>query len=105
MDQASVIYRSPYPMPAVPTNQSISQFLLQSDPDDTHPDTVIIANFDNPDQNVTYGGLRHNAARHAAALRSQFGLREGDSVCIYGFNSVSWASLAHAVLWAGGFFW
>lgn len=26
-------------------------------------------------------------------------------MCIYGYNSVSWALLAHAVLWSGVCFW
>ncbi|KAH7170017.1 acyl-CoA synthetases/AMP-acid ligases II [Dactylonectria macrodidyma] len=98
------IYHSRYPMPNVPTDQSISQFLLHSDPDDAHPDSVILADFDNPERSVTYGQLRQNAARDAAVLRHDHGLQETDVVCIYAYNSVSWASLAHGVLWAGGCF-
>ena len=100
-----IIYNSPYPMPDVPTNQSISQFLLQSDPDDAHPNTVILADYDNPTYELTYRGLRNNAARDAAILRNIHGLSQGDVVCIYAQNSVDWASLAHGVLWAGGCFW
>ena len=99
-----IIYKSPYPMPDVPIHQSISQFLLESDPDDAHPDTVILANFDNPSYQLTYGEIRENAGRDAAILKEQHGLDEGDVVCIYAQNSVNWASLAHAVLWAGGCF-
>ncbi|KAH8738322.1 luciferin 4-monooxygenase [Ilyonectria robusta] len=72
------IYDSPYPKPDVPTNQSISQFLLQSNPDDAHPDQVILADFDNPKRELTYGALRRNAARDAAILRDVHGLNEGD---------------------------
>lgn len=100
------IYESPYPMPSVPINQSISQFLLASDPDDTHPDTAILADFDAPDtRKVTYAGLRRAASRDAATLRKRYGLKEGDVMCIYGYNSVNWACLAHAALWAGACFW
>lgn len=99
------IYNSPYPKPDVPTNQSISQFLLQSNPDDAHSDQVILADVDNPKRELTYGALRRNAARDAAILRDVHGLNEGDVVCIYAYNSVDWASLAHAVMWAGGCFW
>ncbi|KAH7162097.1 acyl-CoA synthetases/AMP-acid ligases II [Dactylonectria estremocensis] len=95
------IYNSRYPMPNVPTDQSVSQFLLQSDPDDAHSDRVILADSDNPERNVTYGQLRQNAARDAAVLRHDHGLQEADVVCIYAHNSVSWASLAHGVMWAG----
>ncbi|KPM41137.1 hypothetical protein AK830_g5380 [Neonectria ditissima] len=98
------IYHSPYPMPNVPVHQSISQFLVQSDPDDTHPDKVILADFDNPSRELTYSGLRRDAARDAAMLQKAHRLGEGDVVCIYARNSVDWASLAHAVLWAGGCF-
>ncbi|KAM5351010.1 hypothetical protein ACJ41O_003733 [Fusarium nematophilum] len=98
------IYTSPYPPPHVPTNQGISQFLLQTNPDDTHPDKVILVDFDNPSRELTYAGLRDNAARDAAILRHDFGLKQGDVVCIYAHNSVDWASMAHAVVWAGGCF-
>ncbi|KAK7429087.1 hypothetical protein QQZ08_004302 [Neonectria magnoliae] len=98
------IYNSPYPMPNVPIHQSISQFLVQGDPDDTPPDKVILADFDNPSRHLTYSGLRHNAARDAAILRKAHRLDEGDVVCIYASNSVDWAALAHGVLWAGGCF-
>lgn len=99
------IYDSPYPKPDVPINKSISQFLLQSNPDDAHPDQVILADFDNPKRELTYGALRRNASRDAAILRHVHGLNEGDVVCIYAYNSVDWASLAHGVMWAGGCFW
>ncbi|KAF4982853.1 hypothetical protein FZEAL_1603 [Fusarium zealandicum] len=98
------IYNSPYPLSHVPNNQSVSQFLLQSDPDDTPPDKVILEDFDNPNRQLTYGGLRYNAARDAAILRDNYGLRQGDVVCIYAYNSIGWVSMAHAVLWAGGCF-
>lgn len=106
VEMASNIYHSPYPMPAVPIDQSVSQFLLTSDPDDSHPETVIFADFDSPQTHkVTYAGLRNAASRNAATLRSRHGLRERDVMCIYGTNSVNWASLAHAALWAGACFW
>lgn len=99
------VYQSPYPTPNIPLHQSISQFLLNSDPDDSHPEKVIWSDYDNPSREISYGGLRYNAARDAGTLRTDYGLSEGDVVCIYAYNSVDWASLAHAVLWAGGCFW
>ncbi|KAH6690104.1 luciferin 4-monooxygenase [Verticillium dahliae] len=51
------IYHSPYPSIKVPTNLSVSQFLIQTNPDD-----------------VTYAGLRSNAAFDAAGLREMLGL-------------------------------
>ncbi|CAG9947993.1 unnamed protein product [Clonostachys rosea f. rosea IK726] len=100
------IYHSPYPTPSVPTDLSVSQFLLRSDPDDTHPDVIVLADFDAPEERfVTYGGIRQDASRDAATLRNTYGLHQNDVVCIYGVNSVYWASLAHATLWAGGCFW
>lgn len=100
------IYHSPYPMPSVTTDQSISQFLTTSDPDDAHPQTVVLADFESPQtRKVTYAGLRDAASRDAATLRNRHGLEEGDVVCIYGYNSLDWACLAHAILWAGACFW
>lgn len=99
------IYRSPYPEPHVPTNLSVSQFLLRSDPDDAPRDKVIYGDFDNPQKCITYGGLHESTAKDAATLRRQYGLRKNDVVCIYAQNSLEWVSLAHAVLWAGGCFW
>lgn len=93
-------------MPAVPTDRSISQFLLESNPDDAHPERVILADFEDPEgSKLTYAALRHAASRRAATLRGDFGLRERDVVCIYAQNSVEWIKMAHAVLWAGGCFW
>ncbi|KAL2212988.1 acetyl-CoA synthetase-like protein [Sarocladium strictum] len=98
------IYESPYPAPHYPTNLSVSQFLLQSDPDDVPAEKPIFADFENPERQITYGRLRDNAAKDAATLKQTYGLREGDVVCIYGQNSLEWISLAHAVMWAGGCF-
>lgn len=99
------VYHSPYPMPNVPLHQSISQFLVQSDPDDADPEKIVWSDYDDPSREISYREIRHNAARDAATLRSQHGLREADVVCIYAYNSLDWASLAHAVLWSGGCFW
>ncbi|KAH8176646.1 AMP-binding enzyme domain-containing protein [Sarocladium implicatum] len=101
---AARIYQSPYPTPHYPTNLSVSQFLLQSDPDDVPADQVIFADFDNPSRCLTYRQLRDDAAKDAAVLRSSFGIREGDVVCIYAQNSLEWVKLAHAVVWAGACF-
>jgi 4-coumarate--CoA ligase len=98
-------YSSPYPAPHIPTHVSVSQFLLQCNPDDVENDRVVLCDFDNPSRSVTYGGIRKNAGRDAAAFKKVLGLKEGDTVCIYAENSVSWASIAHAVMWAGGCFW
>lgn len=93
-------------MPAVPHDQSVSQFLLSSNPDDVHPDTVILADFDDPEHSkITYAGLRNKASSYATILQREYGVKDGDVVCIYGYNSVSWIVMAHAVLWAGGCFW
>lgn len=99
------IYRSQYPTPHYPTDLSVSQFLLQSDPDDVPSDKVIFADFEDASRCITYRQLRENAARDAAILRTTYGLEQGDVVCIYGQNSLEWISLAHAVMWAGGCFW
>lgn len=100
------IYHSPYPMPIIPTDQSVSQFLLKSNPDDIYPEKIILADFDDPDgANLTYATIRDIASRHAAVLRRTYGLKETDVVCIYGYNSLDWIKMAHAVLWAGGCFW
>ncbi|KAK0388943.1 hypothetical protein NLU13_2520 [Sarocladium strictum] len=101
---ASRVYDSPYPAPHYPTNLSVSQFLLQSDPDDVPNGKAVFADFDRPERQITYWQLRETAAKDAATLKQTYGLREGDVVCIYGQNSLEWISLVHAVLWAGGCF-
>ncbi|KAE9582252.1 4-coumarate--CoA ligase-like 5 [Colletotrichum fructicola] len=98
------MYHSPYPTPLVPSDVSVSQFLLSSNPDDVPPDQKILSDFDNQQQTLTLQELRFNAARDASTFISRFGLQEGDVVCIFGPNSISWVALAHAILWAGGCF-
>ncbi|CRK29798.1 hypothetical protein BN1708_015671 [Verticillium longisporum] len=98
------IYHSPYPNPMVPTNLSVSQFLIQTNPDDVSPEKIIWQDFGDENQKVTYAGLRSNAAFDAAGLREMLGLKEGDVMCIIATNSALWASLAHAVLWVGACF-
>jgi hypothetical protein len=98
------IYHSPYPPLNIPTNKSVSQFLLECNPDDVEPSKTIVEDFDSHSTALTYGGLRRDASQCAYALRHQLGLRAGDTVCIVAKNSVNWVLLAHAVMWAGGCF-
>ncbi|KAM0602080.1 hypothetical protein ACHAP1_008048 [Verticillium nonalfalfae] len=69
------IYYSPYPNIKVPTTLSVSQFLVQTNPDDVSPEKVIWQDFGDEDQKVTYAGLRSNAAFDAACLREMLGLK------------------------------
>ena len=98
------IYHSPYPPLSVPTNKSVSQFLLECNPDDVEPTKTIVEDFDSYSNALTYGSLRKNASQCAYALRHQLGLKAGGTVCIVAKNSVNWVLLAHAVMWAGGCF-
>ncbi|CRK45572.1 hypothetical protein BN1723_006684 [Verticillium longisporum] len=68
------IYHSPYPNIKVPTNLSVSQFLIQTNPDDVSPEKIIWQDFGDKDQKVTFAGLRSNAAFDAAGLREMLGL-------------------------------
>lgn len=95
------IYHSPYPAPYIPTNLSISQFLLQTNPDDVINEKPILCDFDESGVSLTYGGLRKAAAQCATGLKHAMGMQVGDTVCIYGYNSVNWALLAHSVWWGG----
>lgn len=97
-------YTSPYPPIAVPTDQSVSQFLLSQNPDDVSPDKVILRDFHDSNRVLTFGGLRREAAKASSGLRKHLNLQQGDIVCICGYNSVNWALLAHAVLWSGACF-
>lgn len=99
--EAMTVYRSPYPDIIVPTDVSISQFLVRANPDDVPSDKVILEDLEEPNDSMTYGGMREDAAKHAAWLRS-IGLKPGDTVAMYASNSVAWVKAAHAVLWAGG---
>src|ERR1700744_998285 len=93
------IYTSQFPPINPPTNMSICQFLLTHNPDDIPEEKVILCEFDDPNRSVTYGGIRRLAAQGAAGLKLVFGMKEGDTVCLYGENCVNWAVLAHSVVW------
>lgn len=101
---AKTIYTSGAPAPNIPTNVSIAQFLAAHNPDDIDPEKVILCNFDDENQSVTFGGLRRLASQGAAGLRHVLGMKEGDTVCILAENSVNWALLAHSIVWGGGCF-
>ncbi|KAI1630501.1 acyl-CoA synthetases/AMP-acid ligases II [Exophiala viscosa] len=98
------IYRSNYPPLRVPTDSSLSEFLLENNPDDTPRDQVILSDYAEPFNTITYGGLRSTAAQAAAGLKQLFKVNEGDCICIVAENSVNWILLAHAVHWFGGVF-
>ena len=88
----------------VPTDVSISQFLLQCNPDDVPATKEILVDFDDSSSSVTYGGLRSDAAKCASALQTELGLKVGDTVAIFAQNSANWILLAQSVMWAGGVF-
>jgi 4-coumarate--CoA ligase len=98
------IYESPFPSPAVPTDASVSQFLVQHNPDDVLDDKIILSDFEHANNFLTFGSLRTKSALGASGLKSVLGLCEGDVISIYGQNSVNWALLAHSVLWSGACF-
>ena len=54
-------------MPTVPRNLSVSQFLVQTNPDDVPPSKVIVSDFDAPRHVLTYGELQSKPI--AARLR------------------------------------
>ncbi|OCK80965.1 acyl-CoA synthetases/AMP-acid ligases II [Lepidopterella palustris CBS 459.81] len=95
------VYESIFAPINVPQGLSISQFLVQYNPDDTPADKVIVEDFEGG-RTVTYGGLREEAATGAAGLTATLGLGPGDVVAIYATNSVDYVVLAHSVLWFGG---
>lgn len=98
------IYSSPFPPIDIPKNLSVSQFLLQCNPDDVPAEKEVLVDFENSSNVLTYGGLRSQAARGAHALCNDLRLKVGDTVVIYGQNSVNWVLLAQSVMWAGGCF-
>jgi len=98
------IYQSQYPPIDVPTNLSVSQFLLKYNPDDTPDSKTILCELDDPTRSITYGGIRLTAARGAAGLKAVLKMNDGDTVCLLAENSVNWAVLAHSIVWAGGCF-
>jgi long-subunit acyl-CoA synthetase (AMP-forming) len=98
------VYHSPYPPLNVPTDQSVSQFLLRCNPDDVTDSKVILEDFDSHSEPLTYGSIRTNASKCAYSLRHKLGLKVGETLCIVAKNSVNYALLAHAVMWAGGCF-
>ena len=68
-----------------------------------HPDKPIYRDFDGTNE-TTYGGLRSAAAKYAYSLRHNLGVKEGDTVCIFGRNTVHWLVLVHSILHAGAVF-
>ncbi|KAG9515640.1 luciferin 4-monooxygenase, partial [Aureobasidium melanogenum] len=101
MAQTTTIYESPYPDMLIPTDMSMSQYMVRSNPDDVADDKVIFSDLEEPHDSVTYAGLREDTAKNAAWLQS-IGLQPGDTVAMYATNSVAWIMAAHAVVWAGG---
>lgn len=99
------VYNSPYPAIAVPVDQSISQFLCTTNPDDIGPDKVILQDFDDDAQGITHQGLFTAAVNLSAVLSSKHRVTQGDVVCIFAENSVRWVVFAHSVLWGGGVVW
>ena len=95
------IYESPYPDLAIPTNLSWPQFACRQNPDDVADDEVVLQDLEEPNDWLTYAGVRQRAGIGAAWLQS-IGLKPGEFVAIYATNSVAWATAAYAVLWAGG---
>ena len=86
----------------VPKDLSAHQFLLKYNPDDVVPDKVIYEELSPPNNQLTYGGLRHQAAVAAAGLTSELGLKAGDAVAVIAQKSVNYVLLAHSVMWFGG---
>lgn len=83
-----IIYRSTYPPPYCPTNISLSQFLMNYNPDSVPIEKVILED-DWTGKSLTYRRLREAAAEHAWTLREKYGLNAGDVVAVSGANSVS----------------
>ena len=104
MSPSQRIYKSLFPSPAVPTDISISQFLLQHNPDDVSQDKIIFSDLDDPNNFLTFGSLRDKASLGSSGLKAVLGLREGDVVSIFARNSVNFTLLAHSVLWSGACF-
>ena len=65
-----------------------------------HPDKPIYSDFDGSNE-VTYSGIRSAAAKCSYSLRHKLGLKEGDTVCVFGKNTVNWLVLVHSLLHAG----
>lgn len=95
------VYRSIYPDIHVPTDLSLHQFLCARNPDDVPDDKVILADHSPPGKEMTYGGLRRDAAIVAGGLSSEYGVRAGDAVVVLAQNSVDYSLLAHSTMWLG----
>ncbi|PGH10484.1 hypothetical protein AJ80_07527 [Polytolypa hystricis UAMH7299] len=95
------VYKSHYAPPVIPTDISYPQLLLRHNPDDVEPEKVIFEDFEGPFKSITYGGIRTSAALGAAGLRAVLGVQEGDVVAVLGTNSVDYAILGNAIMWAG----
>jgi 4-coumarate--CoA ligase len=87
------------PFAPIQENLSLPQFMTKYNPDNVsqnkvvHTDTIC-------NKEITYGGLRNEAARCAWGLRAA-GLAEGQRLLAIVPNSTDFVLLAHAVWWAG----
>jgi acyl-coenzyme A synthetase/AMP-(fatty) acid ligase len=66
---------------------SISQFMVQYNPDDVSSDKVVHTDAFSKTP-ITYGGLRRDAGRAAWGLREKLGVRPGDTILAILPNSV-----------------
>jgi len=98
------IYESCYGPLNVPTDISVAQFLTKYNPDEVPAEKILMSDFDFPNRTLTHAGLREQAARCATGLFNVMNAKEGDVICIWGFNSVNWALLAHSIMWTGAIF-
>ncbi|KIW25682.1 uncharacterized protein PV07_08843 [Cladophialophora immunda] len=97
----AAIYRSNCPPTNYPTNVSLSQFLVETNPEQIQDNKVTLE--DNwTRKRVTYGGIREAASKGAWGLRRTLDFQRGDVAAILCPNAVDWMVFAHSALWAGG---
>lgn len=81
------VYRSPHASQYIPTNVSLSQFILRDHPGGKPRDETVLED-DCTTRSLTRSELRRDAARHAWVVRERYGVKPGDVVAISAPNSV-----------------
>lgn len=95
------IYRSRDVEPLIPRHESLWQLYMRCNPDLVKDDKIILQDSRDPSVVITYGGARRKAAEGAAGLQKRLGLKAGDVIALWGYNTLNWIFAAYAGIWSG----
>lgn len=100
---APIIYESASVPLSLDESMSVPQLMIRYNPDNVDPDKVIHTDTIKG-KDITYAGLREQAARCAYGLRHSISVQVQDTILCLIPNSTDFVLLAHSVWWAGAVF-